>query len=112
MQIVELRDEEKRPGQRVESLSVEEGTVRLVGPFLEIRFPSGWARKLLPWADGPARNIVCHADTKLYNLVGITKAGKSLVLSYTSPEGDLRAETISRGLLPRLARLLQGESQA
>ncbi len=96
-----------RPGQQVVTISLEGDVSTLGGPPVEIRFPSGWAKKLLLWADGPARNIMCNADPKSFNLVGVTKVGKNLTLSYVGPDGDLKAEAASRGFLRLLAQLLE-----
>lgn len=90
---------------------ITDDTVILEGPSLEIRFPLAWAKKLLLWADGPGRNILCNADLGRFNLVGITKVSDSLTLSYVGPEGDLKAETVSRGLLFGLVKLLDGERE-
>ncbi len=104
---ITLREGEMRPGQRVMTISVKGDVSTLGGPTVEIRFPSGWAKKLLLWADSPARNIMCNADPRRFNLVGVTKVGKNLTLSYVGPDGDLKAETVSRGFLRLLAQLLE-----
>ncbi|MEE9600939.1 MAG: hypothetical protein V3W22_04480 [Thermoplasmata archaeon] len=111
MQRMSLIEGGGHPGQGVESLLITDVTVILEGPCLEIRFPLAWAKKLLPWADGPGRNILCNADLGRFNLVGMTKVSDSLTLSYVGPEGDLKAETVSRGLLLGLAKLLDGERE-
>lgn len=106
MPSVELREEERIPGQRVERLSLEGDTVRLEGRKVEIRFPSSWARKLLPWLRGPGRNILCNADLKRYNLMGATKMGEQVLLTYVDHKGKLRAERVSPGTIHALQGLL------
>lgn len=103
---VTLKKAERRETQRVRRLQVAGDTVLLTGPDVEIRFPAGWAKKLPPWAEGPAGNIMCRGDLTRFNLVGVTKRGQDLTLTYVDREGDLRAETVSRGFLPHLAALL------
>ncbi|MFQ5838854.1 MAG: hypothetical protein ACE5HJ_08780, partial [Thermoplasmata archaeon] len=105
---VELREEDMNPGQRMKSVTVEEGTVALRGESLEIRLPVTWARKLILWADGLGRNILCNADIRRFNLVGATKMGERIVLTYVDRKGGLKAETVSREFLPVLEELLKG----
>lgn len=94
-------------GQKAKSIALEDDVVILAGPEVEIRFPSGWARKLFPWAEGPAKNILCNPDLRRFNLQGMTKERENLVLTYVGPQGRLRAERVSRGFLPVLRGLLE-----
>lgn len=99
--------QEGAPGQSLRRVSVEGELVTLEGAGVSIRFPARWARKLLAWADGPGRNILCNADARRFNLMGVTRGPGVLILSYVDEEGELRAERASPGFLPILARLLE-----
>ncbi|MFQ6013619.1 MAG: hypothetical protein ACE5LS_08280 [Thermoplasmata archaeon] len=103
---VGLPEEKRHPKQRIVVLRVEGEVATLNGPALEIRLPARWARKLTPWYQGPGRTILCNADRTTYNLVGVTKAGRDLILSFVDPRGTLAAERTSGHLIEALDRLL------
>lgn len=104
---IELPPEDRRPEQRVDRLVRRDDAIALAGPDLEIRFPVSWARKLRPWHEGPGRNILCNADARRFNLVGITKMGPDLLLSYVGSDGSLRSERVSGAFVRHLPELLQ-----
>ncbi len=93
-------------GQRVDSVRVEEDFAALEGRSLSIRFPVSWARKLVLWSHGSGRNIICNADPRRFNLVGVTKTPTGFVFTYVDSEGNLRAESGSMSLLAVLGDLL------
>lgn len=109
MEEIELPAEDRLDQQRTERLVRDEDVVALLGAGIAIRFPAGWARKLPPWYDGPGRNILCNADAERYNLVGITKDGEDLLLSFVGTDGELRSERASGGFVRHLAPLLEAE---
>ncbi len=94
MSEVPLSEEKRLPQQRISAVRVEGETATLWGPSLEIRLPARWARKLLPWYQGPGRTILCNADTNRFNLVGATKIVDQLILSYVDGTGQLAAERV------------------
>lgn len=96
MVAVEVPLTTRRQGQRVDRLVIEGDSVAMTGPSVEIRFPVAWGRKLLRWVEGPARNIVCNANPRRFNLLGITKDGEALLLSYVGPDGTPSVERTSR----------------
>lgn len=106
---MELEEAERLPGQRVNRVVREADAVALKGKDLSIRFPARWARKLLAWADGSGRNILCNADVRRFNLVGVTRGEGGLVFSYVDERGELRAERASPALLRPLGRLLEAD---
>ncbi len=103
---VPLSDEKQLPQQHISEVRVEGETVTLWSPSLEIRLPARWARKLLPWYQGPGRTILCNADTSRFNLVGGTKIVDQLVLSYVDETGQLAAERVAGNLIEVLDGLL------
>ncbi len=106
MSEVPLSEEKRLPQQRVSAVRVEGETATFAGPSLEIRFPARWARKLLPWYQGPGRTILCNADASRFNLVGATKVLDHLILSYVDETGELSAERVAGDLIKVVDRLL------
>ncbi len=107
MSEVQLPDEKRLPQQRINAVRVEGETATLLSPSLEIRLPARWARKLLPWYQGPGRTILCNTDASRFNLVGATKiVGQLLILSYVDETGQLAAERVSGDLIEVLDGLL------
>jgi hypothetical protein len=107
MSEVQLPDEKRLPQQRISAVRVEGETATLWSPSLEIRLPARWARKLLPWYQGPGRTILCNTDTSRFNLVGATKiVGQLLILSYVDETGQLAAERVAGDLIEVLDGLL------
>ncbi len=106
MSEVPLSEDKRLPQQRLSAVRVEGDVATVEGPTLEIRFPARWARKLLPWYQGPGRTILCNADTSRFNLVGATKIVDQLILSYVDETGQLAAERVAGALLEVLDGLL------
>lgn len=111
MDNLDLPEEDRHPQQRLRRLLREGDVVALAGDNLEIRFPLPWARKLEAWYNGPGRNIVCNANPRRFNLVGITRMTKDLLLlSYVNAEGQLRSERASGGFIRHLPQVLESEA--
>jgi hypothetical protein len=103
---IELTEVQRHPQQRISRVRVKGDIASLVGPSLEIRFPARWARKLLPWYRGTGRTILCNADVTQFSLVGVTKVGDHLILSYVDSAGQLAAERVTGDFIEALDSLL------
>lgn len=111
MSVAEIPGNRIHPRQRIRWVRVEDDVVQLEGRSVDIRFPLGWARKLNQWYEGPGRNILCNADMKRFNLVGITKMAEDLLLAFVDRDGGLKAEFASNAFLEVLRDLLaEGET--
>lgn len=75
----------------------------------EIRFPTPWGKKFAPWwRDGRSRNVVCNADVRRFNLLGVTRRTGGAVWTYLEG-GEPKAVTMSSAHLALLASALEAE---
>ncbi len=90
------------------SLVVDADVVTLRSQGHEVRFPRDWGRKFGAWLrGGRSRNVVCNADRRRFNLLGVSRVPGGLLFTYlegSAPRALLLSPSDLAPLIPTLER--------